>query len=167
MHFGPATPIAMLAHCKSCQAPAAFGEGLLLLLAGGDAMARANTICAVPGCPAASHARGLCQDHAALHEQRQRQTVPTKKLYRNPAERRRRADAVAAHRARYGNVCPGFQRPPHPANDLTAQHADALVLGGSPDQPLTVLCRACNSRHGVAARRKKGTGVSPGWGSTP
>ena len=130
-------------------------------------MARANTVCSVPGCPAASHSRGLCQSHATLREQRQRQTVPTKMIYRDPVERRRRADAVAAHRARYGNVCPGFQRPPHRATDLTAQHADALVLGGAPDQPLTVLCRACNSRHGIAARRNKETGVSAGWGSTP
>lgn len=130
-------------------------------------MARANTICAVPGCPDATHSRGLCRLHAALHEQHQRRTVPTKVAYRDPVERRRRADAVAAHRARYGNICPGFQRPPHRATDLTAQHGDALVLGGALDQPLTVLCRACNSRHGLAARRKKGTGVSSGWGSTP
>ena len=35
----------------------------------------------------------------------------------------------------------------HMATDLTAQHGDALVEGGDAGQVLTVLCRACNSRH--------------------
>lgn len=122
-------------------------------------MARAKTICTTHNCPHPATYRGRCKTHAAQHEAHQRRTVPTKIIGRNSKERQRRATAVAQHRARYGNICPGFQRPPHPATDLTAQHTDALILGGSTEQPLTVLCRSCNSRHGVAARREKGTRV--------
>lgn len=118
-------------------------------------MARAATICAKPGCPHTASYRGLCRGHAQLEERGQKQTVPTKNIGRSYEERRRRAQAVEAHRARFGDICPGFGRPPHPATDLTAQHATALVLGGAQDQPLMVLCRACNSRHGVLARNRQ------------
>lgn len=117
-------------------------------------MARAAVICSAPGCPEPSTHRGRCKVHAAENDARQRRTVPTKILGATHAERQRREGAVRDHRRRFGDWCPGWGRPPHEATDLTAQHVDALVLGGHADQPLGVLCRACNSRHGLAARRQ-------------
>lgn len=61
------------------------------------------------------------------------------------AERKRRAEAVAQHRQQFGDVCPGYMRDPHPSTDLTADHPHAVARGGAEDQPLTVLCRSCNS----------------------
>lgn len=130
-------------------------------------VARASTVCAVPGCPHPSHARGYCRTHASISDKRQRATVPTKILGARTEERRRRARAVESWRQRFGNVCPGYGRPPHPAADLTAQHSHALVLGGEVDQPLTVLCRSCNSRHGLEARHRQRDRRFAGVGETP
>lgn len=71
-------------------------------------------------------------------------TTPTK-VFRN-RDRRRRAAAVRAHRARHGDWCPGFERAAHRSADLTADHAHELQAGGRWDGPLEVLCRPCNSR---------------------
>ncbi len=65
------------------------------------------------------------------------------------AERRRRADAVTQWRDEHGDMCPGYQRPPHPASDLTADHVISVASGGREDGPLVVLCRSCNSRKGA------------------
>ncbi|PFG27410.1 hypothetical protein [Corynebacterium renale] len=130
-------------------------------------MARANTVCAVPGCPRPTHARGFCREHSALSDKHQRETVPTKILGARSQEKRRRADAVEQWRQRFGNICPGYGRPPHPATDLTAQHSHALVLGGDADQPLTVLCRSCNSRHGLESRNRQRDRRLVGVGETP
>lgn len=93
--------------------------------------------CAEPGCPVLLHKAGRCQKH--------RRESPTWHAGNNRAERRRRAAAVAEHRARHGNWCPGYRVAPHESADLTADHVVAVVNGGA-DGPLTVLCRACNSR---------------------
>ncbi|MCK2214275.1 HNH endonuclease [Actinomadura sp. ATCC 31491] len=69
------------------------------------------------------------------------------------AERERRAQAVAEHRAQYGDWCPGWGRPDHtaePWNPLTADHIDPVARGGPEDGPLQVLCRSCNSAKGSA-----------------
>lgn len=67
-------------------------------------------------------------------------------------ERARRAGAVAIHRRRHGDWCPGWGRDAHDVSEwsgpLTAEHAHAVAAGGSEGQPLTVLCRSCNSRKG-------------------
>jgi 5-methylcytosine-specific restriction enzyme A len=63
-------------------------------------------------------------------------------------ERQRRAQAVAAHRATYGDWCPGIpalNRPVHRSTDLTADHVQAVGAGGTEDGPLVVRCRSCNS----------------------
>jgi 5-methylcytosine-specific restriction protein A len=65
------------------------------------------------------------------------------------AEKRRRAAAVNEWRAIHGTWCPGWQRPPHPATDLTADHVMPYAAGGSEDGPLRVLCRSCNSARGA------------------
>lgn len=65
------------------------------------------------------------------------------------AERQRRAEAVRAHREVYGDWCPGWMRPGHRADDLTADHVAPVAAGGPPTGPLRVLCRSCNSRRGA------------------
>lgn len=68
---------------------------------------------------------------------------------RTHAERLRRAAAVHAHLDRWGYICPGWQRPAHPAHDLTADHVLPVAAGGREDGPLTVLCRSCNGAKGA------------------
>ena len=67
-----------------------------------------------------------------------------RKAVRN-AEAARAAEAVAAHRARYGDWCPGWGRGPHRSSDLTADHVTPISKGGAGGK-LRVLCRECNGR---------------------
>jgi 5-methylcytosine-specific restriction protein A len=67
---------------------------------------------------------------------------------RSYAERQRRRRVVAAHIATFGNICPGYNREPHEAGDLTADHLLPRVAHGD-DGPLAVLCRGCNARKGM------------------
>lgn len=85
-----------------------------------------------------------CPTHRQAVE-RARKPRPTN-LTRDDAERKRRAAAVAQHRAQHGDWCPGYGIPPHPSADLTADHVVAVAQGGPPDGPLQVLCRPCNGR---------------------
>lgn len=56
---------------------------------------------------------------------------------------------LARHRRLHGNWCPGWQRPAHPATDLTVDHYIPKAQGGTDDpENLWVLCRACNSAKG-------------------
>jgi 5-methylcytosine-specific restriction protein A len=68
-------------------------------------------------------------------------------------ERKRRAAVVAAHRAEYGDWCPGWQRPAHPSTDLTADHLLAVAAGGDEGGSLAVLCRSCNGSKQDGKRR--------------
>lgn len=106
---------------------------------------RATKRCAIPGCTNPAGKTGHCDRHAASHEAARRRLIPTKAA-RTPAVRRHRAAAVAEHRATYGNRCPGFEVPAHPATDLTADDPVPIARGGDPMQALEVLCRACNGR---------------------
>jgi predicted kinase len=63
-------------------------------------------------------------------------------------ERLRRADAVRAHVEQHGWTCPGWEREPHPAENLTADHIVPTGLGGAQGGELRVLCRSCNSARG-------------------
>lgn len=58
----------------------------------------------------------------------------------------RRRETVKAWRGDHGDHCPGYDRPPHPSSDLTADHVVPVAAGGSEDGPLGVLCRQCNAR---------------------
>lgn len=60
-------------------------------------------------------------------------------------QRQDRACAIAEHRTQFGDWCPGYMRDPHPSTDLTADHPIEVSQGGAEGQPLTVLCRSCNS----------------------
>lgn len=52
---------------------------------------------------------------------------------------------MRVHVEQYGWVCPGWKKPPHPAEKLTADHVLPTGRGGRQDGPLRVLCRSCNS----------------------
>lgn len=79
-------------------------------------------------------------------------------------EKQRRAAAVAEHRRVHGNVCPGWQRDPHESDDLTADHVDAVALGGGQAGELQVLCRACNGAKGAAeGMYRTGAGGGGAW----
>lgn len=97
-----------------------------------------GTLTPAARCPACTRPR----ERARTQAKRQRRPYTS-------AERARRADAVAAWRTRHGDLCPGWQRPPHPAADLTADHIDPVGAGGPEHGALTVLCRSCNSRRGA------------------
>jgi 5-methylcytosine-specific restriction protein A len=71
-------------------------------------------------------------------------------------ETRRRREAVADHRARHGDWCPGVPelgRPAHPSADLTADHVGEVRLGHAESGPLVVRCRPCNSARSANVAR--------------
>jgi 5-methylcytosine-specific restriction protein A len=68
---------------------------------------------------------------------------------RTPTERARRQALISRHVAEFGNVCPGYECPPHPASDLTADHLLPVARGGNEESELRVLCRSCNSSRGA------------------
>jgi 5-methylcytosine-specific restriction protein A len=71
-------------------------------------------------------------------------------------ETKRRREAVADHRARHGDWCPGVPelgRPAHPSADLTADHVHEVRLGGAEAGPLVVRCRPCNSARSANVAR--------------
>jgi 5-methylcytosine-specific restriction protein A len=70
---------------------------------------------------------------------------------RTHSERQRRAATVRAWRATQGDWCPGWQREPHQATDLTADHITPIAQGGEQDGELQVLCRPCNSTKAARA----------------
>lgn len=74
------------------------------------------------------------------------------------AERQRRAQVVREWRSTQGDICPGYQRPPHAvdyySNPLTADHVAAVGAGGPEDGPLQVLCRSCNATKRDGRRRR-------------
>lgn len=57
-----------------------------------------------------------------------------------------RRRVLAAHRRSWGDLCPGWNRKPHLAGDLTVDHIVPLYAGGHLTDPgnLQVLCRRCN-----------------------
>jgi hypothetical protein len=85
---------------------------------------------------------------------RERAKAARRPEYKTAAETRRRREAVAEHRARFGDWCPGFHerpgRPAHPSADLTADHVVEVSRGGSEGGPLVVRCRSCNSARAAA-----------------
>ena len=106
-------------------------------------------VCSQPGCPNLQYGP-RCPTHERDNNRYRRATTPTK--IHEPADRQRRKAAVTAHRQQHGDWCPGWQRDPHPATDLTADHIEEISEGGDPDGPLQVLCRSCNA---TKATRKR------------
>ena len=103
-------------------------------------MPRAPRLCA--GCGELTSSR-WCADCEPV-----RPPSPSSLAARDRAELLRRKEAVAQHQRRFGDWCPGWERPGHPSSDLTAAHSVAVATGGKHSR-LTVLCRSCNSRQGV------------------
>jgi 5-methylcytosine-specific restriction protein A len=70
--------------------------------------------------------------------------------------RKTAATAVASHRQQYGDVCPGWNRPAHPATDLTGDHRIPKAAGGT-DEPsnVQVLCRSCNSAKNKSTGKRR------------
>lgn len=92
-------------------------------------MARPPRPCLEPGCPNLANA-SRCPAH-------------TRNLYGGPWRRLSR-DVIAAHRAMWGDWCPGYGTAGHVAADLTVDH----VVAGTTTGGVRVLCRSCNSRKG-------------------
>jgi 5-methylcytosine-specific restriction protein A len=81
--------------------------------------------CVVSDCPTLISAGSRCAKHRA--EQREK--------YRGTWSARSRAE-IRAYRAQHGDLCPGWNRPPHPIapTEWTTDHRAGP------------LCRACNTR---------------------
>ena len=80
-----------------------------------------------------------------LHQLPIRKQGQQGRVKRTWPERLRRRAAVEEHVREVGWICPGWGRPPHPSEDLTADHVIAQAIGGA-EGPLQVLCRSCNGR---------------------
>ena len=108
------------------------------------------TVCGV----VTSRAGSRCTEHA-----RQSNRSRHNALYSTRAWQRLSARVLRAWRGEHGNWCPGYQRPAHPATDLTVDHVVPLAAGGAPFDiaqhrgavPLVQLDEGCVDR--------------PGWGS--
>ena len=88
-----------------------------------------------PVCGSVTSASGRCAGcRAALRARRK-------------ADEQRSAELVQEHRLTRGNVCPGWGRPPHRSDDLTASHRGS-VADGAQGVFDGVLCRSCNSTRG-------------------
>ncbi len=104
------------------------------------------TVCGV----VTSRAGSRCTDHA-----RQSNRSRHNALYSTRAWQRLSARVLRAWRGEHGNWCPGYQRPAHPAVDLTVDHIVPLAAGGAPFDiaNTAVLCRSCNSTKGASTDR--------------
>jgi 5-methylcytosine-specific restriction enzyme A len=90
-----------------------------------------------------------CPRCQAVVDRRKAQRRPD--LHNDRAERRRRQQAVADHRAIVGDWCPGWAgRPAHATADLTADHVREVAAGGRMAGKLVVRCRSCNSAKAAA-----------------
>ena len=101
------------------------------------------TVCGV----VTSHAGSRCTEHAR-QSNRSRHNV----LYSTRAWQRLSARVLRAWRGEHGSWCPGYNRPAHPASDLTVDHVIPLAADGAPFDVAntSVLCRSCNSTKGAS-----------------
>jgi hypothetical protein len=86
-----------------------------------------------------------CPGHATA---RQRAKDAQRPERRSHAEQERKRALIAEHVTLYGWRCPGapdLDHPPHPSDDLTADHLVPVHQGGAEGGPLRVLCRSKNS----------------------
>jgi hypothetical protein len=105
------------------------------------------------GCGRSVRGRPRCIDCERDYQRAKRAKRPD--LYADAAERRRRAHAVADHRAVVGDWCPGWAgQPAHQSADLTADHVKEVAAGGRPDGRLVVRCRSCNAARSAHLARK-------------
>jgi 5-methylcytosine-specific restriction enzyme A len=113
-------------------------------------------------CP--GNSQGPCPDRAVVDgpprgttrcpkckQQREQIATARRPTRRSYAEQERRKRAVAEWVELNGWVCPGFETPPHPSLDLTADHIVEVAVNRNEGGELQVLCQACNTRK--SARR--------------
>ena len=107
------------------------------------------TVCGV----VTSGAGSRCTEHARLSN-RSRHNA----LYSTRAWQHLSARVLRAWRGEHGNWCPGYQRPAHPAADLSVDHVVPLAAGGAPFDigNCAVLCRSCNSTKGASVDADRG-----------
>jgi 5-methylcytosine-specific restriction enzyme A len=120
------------------------------------------------GCGRLGRWRSRCPRCTAHLDKRKAQARPD--LHNNRAERRRRAQVVADHRAIVGDWCPGWAgRPAHPSADLTADHVREVAAGGRMAGKLVVRCRSCNAAKANAAiaAARRALSPQPGRPATP
>ena len=102
-----------------------------------------------------------CPDPTHTKEYR-RQQYERERRVRRPylsEDRRRRAECVKAWIEAHGYICPGFERPSHPAMNLEADHVVPVSFGGDPLGELQTLCHQCNvRRYAAMVRRERGGG---------
>lgn len=76
---------------------------------------------------------------------RSRPRAPRRADLDDPRQRQARRSAVQQWRSQYGDWCPGWQRPGHPAEKLTADHPVEVARGGNPTPgEFLILCLSCN-----------------------
>lgn len=77
---------------------------------------------------------------------------------RTYADQKHRRETVEVWVRKYGYVCPGYGRPPHPSDDLTADHVVPIGPAGDPLGPLAVCAgRATRGRaRGEGDRKVRG-----------
>ena len=112
-------------------------------------MTKALKICLEPGCFGLSE-QSRCPEHRRARE-RYRGSAAARGY--DARYRRLRKQAIDAHIARYGQVCPGYGVPPHTATraELSVDHIVPLVDGGRNDPSnFQVICLTCNKRKGRA-----------------
>jgi 5-methylcytosine-specific restriction enzyme A len=96
------------------------------------------------GCGRSVRGKPRCADCQRDHDRIKRARRPD---LDDAAERKRRRQLVADHRATIGDWCPGLgDHPAHPSADLVADHVVEVAAGGPVSGPLRVLCRSENSR---------------------
>ena len=121
-------------------------------------------------CPALVRGRPRCTDCRRVRDlaKSRRKAARRPDLHNDQAERKRRAQVVAEHRAIVGDWCPGLgpaARPP--SADLTADHVREVAAGGRPDGRLVVRCRSCNAARSAAIAHRILTGTKPPDPSPP
>jgi hypothetical protein len=121
-------------------------------------------------CPALVRGRPRCTDCRRVRDlaKSRRKAARRPDLHNDQAERKRRNQVVAEHRAIVGDWCPGWgRRPAHPSADLTADHVREVAAGGRPDGRLVVRCRPCNAARSAAIAHRILTGTKPPDPSPP
>lgn len=89
--------------------------------------------------------KARCPEHARTVEKRRHNS-----LYDDPRWRRLSRRVKQRHIRRHGFICPGWQREPHLAASLHADHVVPVAQGGPPfdEANVQVLCGECNDRKG-------------------